>query len=309
MSDDSKVAAGRFSLYVPEPKARLNLGKPEEGANAFGHPGISLQAENSLYVSVGSVVHVQAEKDVHFEATRHFEQFAQKNMNLAARQNASFAADGKLLLAAGAVQGATPTIAYSKQDPTWIDYNNLRLHHIVDSVSARLKELFYGEDWKELQAKAKGDQKDWFTGDKPHTTKGMLYDLHDHLMQLGLDKATDKEAIAALLEPMTWSPDYVSAIGKKLPWNWGSSEFKWAVASDPYAPSPVSGDGFYRVVTKSMAYLLQTGILLRRLSDALEALIPAIMEFEVIARIRGLVQATKAMNEAIIAMDPKKWSQ
>lgn len=309
MSEDNKVAPSRFSILVPEPKTRLNMGKPEAGANAFGYPGISLQAEGNFFADIAKTLHVQSAFKVHLQAGDHWDQFAYKNMTMAANLNATLAANAKVVIAAGAGQPNFPTIPYGESSPTWIDYNNLKLHYTIDTVSLGLKKLFYGAGWETEQKKPKTIQDKWFSDDPPPMTDGMLHELDTMLLDLGYDRKAQASTFTAFLRPLKWAPDFISAQPLTLPWNWETSEFKFLVSADPYAPSAVMGLGPARVWTKFMAYVLQTGVLVKRLSDTLEALIPSIAEFALISRIRGLVFAARSFNEAIVKTDPNAWKQ
>lgn len=308
-SDKNTVAPSRFSVLVPEPMTRFNMGKPEAGKNAFGYPGVSVQAEDHFFADIKQTVHVQAGTRLHLQAGDHFEQFAYKNLNLAANFNATLAANGKVVVAAGAGQGSLSTIPNGQTPPPWLDYNNLKLHYLVDTVSTGLKKLFYGDKWQEQQEKATDTQADWFKTKAPPMRDGMLFEFDTLLTDFGYQRTSNAMLFSTLLGPMKWTPDFVSAQGKAMPWNWASSEYKFLTAGDPYAPSAVMGVPPLRTFTKVMAYVLQTGVLVRRFSDTLESLIPSIMEFEVIARIRGLVFAVRSFNEAILKVQPDAWKQ
>jgi hypothetical protein len=131
----------------------------------------------------------------------------------------------------------------------------------------------------------------------------MLRELFDHLKELGYDPATvpDKDLFPAYLKSMQWKPDYLSAMTFA---SWKTSEYGFLTSFDPYAPSSTAGGW-----TTFMAGLAQVSVMLKRFSDFIQALLPAIFDNEVIFRIRKACGAISGFNDLLLTFDPKKWDK
>ncbi len=305
----------QFSIVVPKPATRLNMGESDATSGSeFGYPGLSLQAEDNLFLDVGKTMLAQAAA-LYVQSDGALDQFAAEDMTLASDGAAKLAATDKVVIVAGAGQGSFKNDTYSKDDPTWIDYNNLNQHYLVDKISSTVKALFYGPDWTDHQQKGKPDQDQWFAA--AGTTQpagppgsGLLKELVTQLGGLGYEAADTQTLCDSYLKGMQWKPDCLSAMGMSL--NWTTSEYEFLTSFDPYEPTGMARAENAPMVmpwSKALATVIQAGILLKRFSDVLQALIPAIFDNEILFRIRKLAGAVKAFNEFARGMKPEDWKK
>ncbi|MFO0548652.1 MAG: hypothetical protein U0271_09705 [Polyangiaceae bacterium] len=152
MGDVTVDIPTRYSIFVPKPLSRLNLGgwQKREGASQspkFGYDGVSIQSEKSLFLDVWKGTYLQAQGGFVGHASEWL-QVSTKAMTLATLDNATMGADGIVTLAAGAGQGPTWTLDHGDSMET-VPYLNLGLHYRVEEIQNGLFEFFRGRRKKD----------------------------------------------------------------------------------------------------------------------------------------------------------------
>ncbi len=242
----------RFSIYVPSPKTRFNLGKAD-AKSQFGFPGISGLTSEHLFLEIGKLAHLTAGSDVRFQGRGNWDQFAQSSMTLSSMGPITLGSKGKMIIAAAPGGGKSPNFLanYRGSAPSWIDFNFLLLHYTVDGLHSRLKEMFYGggeapgksflalfsrptPDWMKLHHADAKTQEAWFrdldaaTGALPDGApeKGMLAETAKLLWAIGLrtkptaQPPADPNAIAnGIGEDAPEAPDAINPILDEMKWN------------------------------------------------------------------------------------------
>lgn len=66
-TSDPTQRANRFSISVPTPKTRLNLGKAD-AKNQFGFPGISGITNEHLFLDIGKFAYLTTGNDIRFQS-------------------------------------------------------------------------------------------------------------------------------------------------------------------------------------------------------------------------------------------------
>lgn len=142
----------RYSLYVPKPLARLNLGdwqRRDLQSPKFGYAGVSIQTDSNLFVDVTKGTHIQA-KGGYVVQTTDWLQTSKNAMYIATSDNATVGADGTIVMAAGAGHGPTFTLDHGDSMDTF-PYNPLNLHYRVEEVQNSLFDFFRGKRKKHEQ--------------------------------------------------------------------------------------------------------------------------------------------------------------
>ena len=135
----------RYSLYVPKPLSRINLGdwqRRDLQSPKFGYAGVSIQTESNLFVDVTKGTHIQA-KGGYIVQTTDWLQTSKNAMYIATTDTATVGADGAIVMAAGAGHGPTFTLDHGDSMDVY-PYNNLSLHYRVEEVQNSLFEFFRG---------------------------------------------------------------------------------------------------------------------------------------------------------------------
>ncbi len=135
----------RYSLYVPKPLARINLGdwqRRDLQSPKFGYAGVSIQTDSNLFVDITKGTHIQA-KGGYVVQTTDWLQTSKNAMYIATTDTATVGADGAIVMAAGAGHGPTFTLDHGDSMDTY-PYNNLSLHYRVEEVQNSLFEFFRG---------------------------------------------------------------------------------------------------------------------------------------------------------------------
>ena len=139
----------RFTISVPSPGAILNMGQPDV-AGKFGYPGVSITSAVHLLIDVNKSTIYQSGGSAMWQVGGKWLQYSNDLMYMSTKAHANLSADGKVTLAAGAGHGQHTSQVYGLQ-PRLVDYNNLKLHYIVDAVQNGLKQFFYGAQWETLE--------------------------------------------------------------------------------------------------------------------------------------------------------------
>ena len=145
----------RYSLYVPKPLARINLGdwqRRDLQSPKFGYAGVSIQTDSNLFVDITKVTHIQAKGGFVAQALDWL-QTSKNAMYLATTDNATMGADGTLLMAGGAGHGPTYTLDHGDTVEPY-PYNPLTLHYRIEEVQNSLFDFFRGKREKHKPSKA-----------------------------------------------------------------------------------------------------------------------------------------------------------
>ncbi len=155
MSDSVSDTNKRFEIFVPSPKARINMGMPNTtNTGPFGYTGLSLQSDVHLFID--------ANKHTLFQTGQHFcgqvggqwLQYSNSNMFLSCTKNMNVSADKRVTIAAGGGQGQITALDHGTF-PRVVGYNSLDLHYRVDRVQVGLYEFFYGRRKREAYTNPK----------------------------------------------------------------------------------------------------------------------------------------------------------
>lgn len=153
MGDVTTDIKTRYSIYVPKPLARINLGdwQRREGqvqSPKFGYAGVSIQTEKDMFIEVVKSTYLQARGGFTVQTTDWFH-CAQKALFMATADNATLGADGVMTIAAGAGQAPTWTLDHGDSLDVY-PYNSLQLHYRVEEVQNSLFEFFRGRREKKF---------------------------------------------------------------------------------------------------------------------------------------------------------------
>lgn len=134
----------RFEIFVPSPKARINLGKRNDSSTGdFGYDGVSIQSDVHLFIDANKNTLFQTGKDYCGQVGGKWVQYSNADMVMSATASMGLSADKKIVLATGAGQGQITALDHGST-PSAIPYNNLGLHYEVESLDVSLFEFFHG---------------------------------------------------------------------------------------------------------------------------------------------------------------------
>ncbi|MCA9606833.1 MAG: hypothetical protein KC619_14605 [Myxococcales bacterium] len=160
----------RFEIFVPSPKARINLGSPnltEKDEGPFGYTGLSLQSDVHLFIDANKHTLFQTGQNYCGQVGGKWLQYSNADMVLSSTANVNLSADKKIVVAAGAGQGQI-TAKDHGTFPRVVAYNALELHYRVDRIQTSLFEFFHGRrehDPRSALAKAGGVDEAYFDGE------------------------------------------------------------------------------------------------------------------------------------------------
>ncbi|MCA9645303.1 MAG: hypothetical protein KC492_31645, partial [Myxococcales bacterium] len=276
--------SSRFSVYVPSPKVRLNMGlpiyKPEDGVGTFGYTGMSLQSDRHLFIDVNKVALYQSGSHSMWQVGGKWLQYSNANMVMACTASNTLAASAKVVIAAGAGHGQITALDHAQPHvtPRMVDYNNLDLHYRVEEAHNGVRELMYGkDDWKTARGDSQSDQleayKDGYGG-------GLLEDLRKQFEDLG----HSPEEARACLQPLEWEGNYLE-MKNGFPPGADSSVYPAFKAFDPYPAAGYRNPG----PAKTFGYFLQTVNFFHRFVDVLGKVGPLITDNFIGSRIQNLL--------------------
>ncbi|MSP24433.1 MAG: hypothetical protein EXR75_04570 [Myxococcales bacterium] len=309
--DDGAIKGSRFSVFVPTPEVKLNMGYPVGGDEAFGYTGMSIKSAASLFVGISKVSLFHVAGAALFESGKDYFQWAGGEMFIAANVNATVAAARRIVIAAGAGQSILPPDESGrKQDsPRLESFNSLELHYGVEAAHNGLRKLFYGEDFYTAgdyakSQKAQVDALEPTNKAAPSYAAGLLKD-----MVTFFDRAKlTKPAAANLLQPFEWQGDYLETkvVAGLIPYFQTGSVYPAIAQFDPYQPQ-----AYGSVVIKALAILAQVSNGMQRLVDALKSLVEFLIENPVKKAIMGLINAWGSaqgtLNAALRLQDFRGW--
>ncbi|MBX3269686.1 MAG: hypothetical protein KF729_05470 [Sandaracinaceae bacterium] len=160
MSDDKFFESSRrFEIYVPSPKARINLGAAnlkDEDEGPFGYTGVSIQSGDAhLFIDANKHTLFQTGVNYCGQVGGSWSQFSNADMTLSATANVNLSADRKIVISSGAGMGQI-TAKDHGSTIRLVAYNNLALHYQVDAIQTSLFEFFHGRrEHEERSALAK----------------------------------------------------------------------------------------------------------------------------------------------------------
>lgn len=138
--------ARRFEIYVPNPKARINLGAANlttDDEGPFGYTGLSLQSDVHLFIDANKHTLFQTGQNYCGQVGGKWLQYSNADMIMSSTANVNLSAEKKLVIAAGAGQGQI-TAKDHGSSLRMVSYNNLSLHYRVDQIQTSLFEFFHG---------------------------------------------------------------------------------------------------------------------------------------------------------------------
>lgn len=145
MSDGSiEDTARRFEIFVPSPKARINMGsRNATDTGPFGYSGLSLQSDVHLFIDANKHTLYQTGQNFCGQVGGKWWQFSNDPMFLSSTANMTVAADNKVIIASGAGQGQITALDHG-ENIRLVPYNELKLHYVVDTLQTGLFEFFHG---------------------------------------------------------------------------------------------------------------------------------------------------------------------
>ncbi|MEZ4372456.1 MAG: hypothetical protein R3B07_16635 [Polyangiaceae bacterium] len=299
--------SSRFSVYVPSPKVRLNMGlpiyKPEDGVGTFGYTGMSLQSDRHLFIDVNKVALYQSGSHSMWQVGGKWLQYSNANMVMACTASNMVAASAKVVIAAGAGHGQITALDHAQPHvtPRMVDYNNLDLHYRVEEVHNGVRQLMYGDGWKT----ARGDSQDTqFEAYVNGYSGGLLKDLHDQFVAFG----DSLQEARASLQPLEWEGNYVE-MKNGFPPGADSSVYPAFKAFDPYPAAGFRNPG----PAKTFGHFLQTVNFFHRFVDVLGKVGPLITDNFIGSRIQNLINiwgnAQEGFQSAMNVGDFVRWDQ
>lgn len=139
----------RFEIYVPSPKARINMGKPNTSSTGpFGYTGLSLQSDVHLFIDANKHTLFQTGQNYCGQVGGQWLQYSNANMFLSSTASMNLSADKKIVIASGAGMGQITALDHGTF-PRVVPYNSLGLHYRVDAVDISLFEFFHGRHGRE----------------------------------------------------------------------------------------------------------------------------------------------------------------
>ncbi len=134
----------RFEIYVPSPKARINLGAPnKDSTGPFGYTGLSLQSDVHLFIDCNKHTLFQTGQNYCGQVGGKWLQYSNSDMIMSSTTNVNLSAEKKIVIASGAGQGQITAIDHGST-PRIVNYNSLELHYRVDRLQSSLFEFFHG---------------------------------------------------------------------------------------------------------------------------------------------------------------------
>ncbi|MEQ9081552.1 MAG: hypothetical protein RLP09_47240 [Sandaracinaceae bacterium] len=136
----------RFEIFVPSPKARINMGKPNLTSNdegPFGYTGLSLQSDVHLFIDANKHTLFQTGQNYCGQVGGKWLQYSNADMIMSSTASVNLSADKKIVIASGAGQGQI-TAKDHGTFPRMVSYNALELHYRVDRIQTGLYEFFHG---------------------------------------------------------------------------------------------------------------------------------------------------------------------
>ena len=144
MSDNTDDTARRFEIFVPSPKARINLGAPNTTATGpFGYTGLSLQSDVHLFIDANKHTLFQTGQNYCGQVGGKWLQYSNADMIMSSTASVNLSADKKVLLAAGSGQGQVTALDHGTF-PRVVPYNALALAYRLDRIQTGLFEFFHG---------------------------------------------------------------------------------------------------------------------------------------------------------------------
>lgn len=144
MSEKLTDTEKRFEIFVPNPKARINLGASNDTETGpFGYKGLSLQSDVNLFIDANKHTMFQTGQNYNGQVGGKWLQYSNADMYLSSTTNTNLSADAKITIAAGAGQGQITALDHGST-PRLVAYNNLKLHYTVDCIQTGLYEFFHG---------------------------------------------------------------------------------------------------------------------------------------------------------------------
>ncbi|HBQ14183.1 MAG TPA: hypothetical protein DEF51_24665, partial [Myxococcales bacterium] len=136
----------RFEIFVPSPKARINMGKPNltsDDEGPFGYTGLSLQSDVHLFIDANKHTLFQTGQNYCGQVGGKWLQYSNADMIMSSTASVNLSADKKIVIASGAGQGQI-TAKDHGTFPRMVSYNALELHYRVDRIQTGLYEFFHG---------------------------------------------------------------------------------------------------------------------------------------------------------------------
>ncbi len=154
MSESDNVADTdrRFEIFVPSPKARINLGaRNRTSTGPFGYTGLSIQSDVHLFIDANKNTLYQTGQSYCGQVGGQWRQFSNDHMFLSSTANTVVTADNKLILASGAGQGQITALDHGT-NMRLVPYNELKLHYVVDALETGLFEFFHGRHTRQKKS-------------------------------------------------------------------------------------------------------------------------------------------------------------
>jgi len=144
MSDNIADTERRFEIYVPSPKARINMGKRNTtDTGPFGYTGVSIQSDVHLFIDANKNTLYQTGQTFCGQVGGQWRQFSNDPMFLSSTAANHLTADDKLIIASGAGQGQITALDHG-MNMRLVPYNELKLHYVIDGLQASMLEFFHG---------------------------------------------------------------------------------------------------------------------------------------------------------------------
>ncbi|MEZ4309137.1 MAG: hypothetical protein R3F14_13965 [Polyangiaceae bacterium] len=122
----------RFSVYVPNPSASLQLGAADY-SNGFGYNGGALSVDPFLFIDVNKHMLYQSGTHSCFQVGGKWLQYANGPMYMTSLEHTTVGAGLKMLLVAGAAQGQITAVVHRKDGiPRIVEYNNITTRYRVE---------------------------------------------------------------------------------------------------------------------------------------------------------------------------------
>lgn len=134
----------RFEIFVPNPKARINLGKRNQDTTGpFGYDGVSIQSDVHLFIDANKHTLFQTGQNYCGQVGGKWLQYANADMVMSSTATMNVSASKKIVIASGAGQGQVTALDHGGV-PAAVPYNALELHYRVDRLQTSLFEFFHG---------------------------------------------------------------------------------------------------------------------------------------------------------------------
>lgn len=134
----------RFEIFVPSPKARINLGAPnKDSTGPFGYTGLSLQSDVHLFIDANKHTLFQTGQNYCGQVGGKWLQYSNEDMVVSSTASMNLSADKKIVIAAGSGQGQVTALDHGTATRV-VPYNALALHYRVDRIQVGLFEFMHG---------------------------------------------------------------------------------------------------------------------------------------------------------------------